>query len=363
MSRLHVVAAALLLAGVSLVVRADDQSTASELGEAAEVSPQSIVDEAAAYIRSGQFGLGEAVVTDYAPRSVNRERIEAALEKSVHLEFIDTEFYQVVQFLAERYQIPIIPDEQAVSKAGDSFGIQVNLIIRDISLRNALELILEPWDLDYVFANDVLKITTRDRAERLVETRVYDLRRLSDEYTPQEMANVIQRTIRPDEWTPRIVAEMSALGVIEYRQIPDASQPAADQSAAAAGTRRAAIEPLAGCLVITQSQRAHREIAAFLSQFERFVANDPERSDEETAAARPAETLQLKQAARQIIRLNVACLSLQAELLDARCDAEQSQQALKLSIQRSADQHAAEVERLNRTIERLDQEVLRLRQQ
>ena len=110
---------------------------------------------------------------DLKQNNPNEQRIYDALEKKVDLEFIDTELSQVIQFLSERYQIPIIPDETRMTEFGVGLDTQVNLIISGVSLRSALKLILEQNDLTYIIEDEVMKITTSEYANQLLQTRVY----------------------------------------------------------------------------------------------------------------------------------------------------------------------------------------------
>ena len=45
--------------------------------------------------------------------------------------------------------------------------------MKGISLRSALRLILEEFDLTYVVQDEVLKITSKEKADEILTTRVY----------------------------------------------------------------------------------------------------------------------------------------------------------------------------------------------
>jgi hypothetical protein len=103
-----------------------------------------------------------------------------------------------------------------------------------------LELVLDNLDLEYLVKHDVLLITTKEAAAKMVETRVYDVRRLSN-YEAEELARVISMTVAPETW----LSEFGEPGVIEA--LPDA-------------------------LVVTQSQKVHRQIVDLLEQLQRHAA-------------------------------------------------------------------------------------------
>lgn len=110
---------------------------------------------------------------DLKVNNPNEQRIYEALDKKVDLEFIDTELSQAIQYLSDRYQIPILPDETRMTEFGVGLDTQINLVISGISLRSALKLMLEQHDLTYIIEDEVMKITTVDYAQQLLQTRVY----------------------------------------------------------------------------------------------------------------------------------------------------------------------------------------------
>ena len=132
--------------------------------------------------------------------SESENKIITSLKELVELEFVDTELTQVIQYLTERYQIPIIPDTARLTEFGVSMDQPVSLVLSGVSLESALNLILEQHDLDYIVSNEVMRLTTREFAEQDMETRVYELRRLPASFKPEDVARVIVRTVRPDSW-------------------------------------------------------------------------------------------------------------------------------------------------------------------
>lgn len=110
---------------------------------------------------------------DLKQNNPNEQRIYDALNKQVDIEFIDTELKQALDYLADRYQIPIIPDETRMTEFGVGLDSQINLVISGITLRSALKLMLEPHTLTYIVEDEVMKITTADYANQVLQTRVY----------------------------------------------------------------------------------------------------------------------------------------------------------------------------------------------
>ena len=110
---------------------------------------------------------------DLKQNNPNEQRIYDALNKQVDIEFIDTELKQALDYLADRYQIPVIPDETRMTEFGVGLDTQINLVISGITLRSALKLMLEPHSLTYIVEDEVMKITTADYANQVLQTRVY----------------------------------------------------------------------------------------------------------------------------------------------------------------------------------------------
>lgn len=108
--------------------------------------------------------------------SPNEQKISRALDQQTSLEFPDNTLKEVVDFITQLHNIPIRLDEQALTDAGLDADTRVNLVISGISLRSALKLLLENVNgtpLTYVIEDEVMKITTAEKADEKYQTRVY----------------------------------------------------------------------------------------------------------------------------------------------------------------------------------------------
>jgi len=99
--------------------------------------------------------------------------IEKALAENTQLEFVDTPLSDVIDYLRDRHKIEIQVDQKALEDAGIGRNKQVTKSLKGISLRSVLKLVLREIDLTYTVHNGVLVITTPDRAESMVTTKVY----------------------------------------------------------------------------------------------------------------------------------------------------------------------------------------------
>ncbi len=183
------------------------------------------------------------------PASV--QRIEAALESPTQLEFVDTPLADALEYVAQQNQITILIDDIALSDVGVPTDEPINLIISDVKLESALNLILRNLGLDYIIRDEVLTITTEEVAEGNVDTRVYDIRQLS-QISPPELAELIQQT---------------------------ASAPMH-------------CTPIDGAIVVTHNQRGHRQIVDLLEQLLRHAEAGADDTARQHSSAAPARTPQ-----------------------------------------------------------------------
>lgn len=248
-------------------------------------------------------------VVDLYERSKAEERILAALDDPTEIEFTNTPLYEGLAYLAELHNIVIVLDEPALAAEGINRDEPVTRILKDLTLRNALNLMLEPLGLTYVVANDVLMITTETAASRRMETHVYHISVLTDAgLTSDEVARTIQATIGPSSWSncelhaPRSKSDRSTVGLPGKTGSPDkahrsSSAPSATSTLAGlpggfpgsfkkaspkqepaptktdddSSSPRAAIVPLTDAVVVTHSPLVHREVLSLLRQLERLT--------------------------------------------------------------------------------------------
>lgn len=98
------------------------------------------------------------------------------LDKGTRLEFPNTPLRDALQFIADRHDFNMIVDERGVTEAGVSVEENVDIVLQGVSLRSALNILLDPYELTYITKNDVLLITTKARAAKEVDSRTYYVR-------------------------------------------------------------------------------------------------------------------------------------------------------------------------------------------
>ncbi len=110
---------------------------------------------------------------DLRKDSPNEQRIQQALKDTTEVQFTDQPLKDALDYLEDLHKIEIWIDAPALADAGISTDQSVNLVMSGISLRSALRLLLEPLQLTYVIEDEVMKITTQEKADEKMSTRVY----------------------------------------------------------------------------------------------------------------------------------------------------------------------------------------------
>jgi hypothetical protein len=108
-------------------------------------------------------------------------KIERALSEplqSAGLDFTEIPLEQVVALIQEEYKLPVYLNKPALDAIGLSVDAPVTGSLRDISLKSALNVMLNELQLVYVIQNEMLIITTPEEAEMHLRTCVYDVRDL-----------------------------------------------------------------------------------------------------------------------------------------------------------------------------------------
>ena len=142
---------------VTAVMAAHQFSTAEEPTSATHVSPVLTVTSAKG-----------------ADRSV---RLEEKLSSSMPLSRRLGPARELLHAYAESLGVPLIVDEMALSDEGISLDdvVDIQTDVSQLSVREVIELVIEPLNLSLVNHNGILKITTESSAEELMIVKIYDV--------------------------------------------------------------------------------------------------------------------------------------------------------------------------------------------
>ena len=142
----------------------------------------------------------DLVVEFLPPLSASEQKIMDELEMLTEMQYIETPFQGVVDDLKKRHGIEIQLDAKVLDEAGIGSDTPVTRSLRDIPLRSALRLVLDGLDLTYDVSNDVLLITTQEKAGAMLTTRTYPVGDLSDKQDYDALVNAITTTVKPTSW-------------------------------------------------------------------------------------------------------------------------------------------------------------------
>jgi hypothetical protein len=126
-------------------------------------------------------GAGEhPLSSDIARASKPEAQIREALSQPVDFEIEPQPLAEALDFIAARYQIPILIDYPALEDANVDQSVDVKLNAPGIPLHDALRLLFDQMSqlLRYDVVHEVLMISTADKTNEHFETIVYDCRDL-----------------------------------------------------------------------------------------------------------------------------------------------------------------------------------------
>ena len=168
---------------------------------------------------------GSRTKWDFKSRSPRVEKIEMALQENAEVNFTDLGLRDAVDVLEDIHKIEIWIDKEALKESDISIDQNLNLVMSGIPLKNALRLMFDPLKLDYLIQDDVLKITSRSKADETFETRVYNTG-LLPEYTPKELTELILTTVDPEGWN----LPMSVRSLVPANQTPPTTEAPASKN-------------------------------------------------------------------------------------------------------------------------------------
>jgi hypothetical protein len=116
----------------------------------------------------------EYASVDLQKKGGAEEKIFRALGENADFQLLGMPLSQFADLIEQQHKIQVEIDTRGLTDAGfDPEGITINRDLRGISLRSALRLILRELELTYVVQNEVLLITTPDKAASVMTTKVY----------------------------------------------------------------------------------------------------------------------------------------------------------------------------------------------
>ena len=135
-------------------------------------------------------------------------KIREALDKQVSLDVDETALRDAIDTLRDQVGVHIAIDRLALDEAGVDEATPVRLQVKDVSLRSALSLLAESAGVAWTVRNEVILVTSKNRAAGTLLTRVYDVRALAvpgPEGEPttinyDELIDLLTSTVAPAAW-------------------------------------------------------------------------------------------------------------------------------------------------------------------
>jgi hypothetical protein len=136
------------------------------------------------------------------PQIVGQNDLEAILRAPTRFQFDETPLADAINYLADQHNVDIQLDQKGLTDAAvDSQAPVTKSLRKPIALESGLHLILDDFDLTFVIEDEMLKITSTERADVVLTTKVYpvgDLVTRPRGWMP--LMNIITATIQPDSW-------------------------------------------------------------------------------------------------------------------------------------------------------------------
>jgi type II secretory pathway component GspD/PulD (secretin) len=117
--------------------------------------------------RKGKYG------PDNKERTEPEKQIEQSLGRQVSLHFNNEPLIKVIEEIQKIADVNVVLDNAGLEEERVTSGTSVTIGVDGITLRSALNLILEPLNLGYMVHNEVLLITSRLKQQGKLEVRAY----------------------------------------------------------------------------------------------------------------------------------------------------------------------------------------------
>jgi hypothetical protein len=101
------------------------------------------------------------------------QRILSELNKNTSVDVVEMPLKDVMLYLSEMHNIPIVLSRKKLEEASISPDVPVTKTLRGITLRSALRLILKDLELSYMVQDEVIQISTPEDAAAQLTHKVY----------------------------------------------------------------------------------------------------------------------------------------------------------------------------------------------
>jgi len=134
-----------------------------------------------------------------AEKEAEKKIREALAKPATMIEFNETQFKDAIRWLADTHKINIEVDWPRIEEppAHVKPDTPITRVLKGVSLGSALNLLLTDLNLTYVMENEVLLITSIERAQRTSTPRVYNVAGLLREADRDELTKAVELVLDP----------------------------------------------------------------------------------------------------------------------------------------------------------------------
>jgi len=200
-----------------------------------------------------------------------RWKLRRALRKRVAMQFVETPLSDIVDYVGQVADVPVLIDTRALDDVGLAENAAISIDVSDVSLESALNLMLSELDLTWTFFREVLLITTPEEADRMLEVRVYDVTDLLGSYHPNGGP--------VDDYDGLIHAV--TLNIDRYSW----------NSFGGPGCILLFSGPKLRVLVVSQTERVHQKVEGFLTQLRAMRDEEMAERDRESMSIAPPQAI------------------------------------------------------------------------
>jgi hypothetical protein len=134
-----------------------------------------------------------------------RRQIEEALKKETSIDIDDGTLLDAIRQLHETAGVNIAVDTRALEEEGVSTDARVSIHVAGVSLRSVLKLLLTEHNLAVLIEDEVLKVTSKQRAEGRQTVVMYRVAEFVDQSPDgqagfDELITLITTVVEPDSW-------------------------------------------------------------------------------------------------------------------------------------------------------------------
>lgn len=119
-------------------------------------------------------------------REMNENKLRQALEQVITVDFVDTPLRDVIDFISTSLQVSVVLDQRSLEAEGLAIDTPVSLALNGLHCRSVLDLLCQRLQgaAAWMIADETLIITSTERAEAQLVTRVYGLSDLLEPAPP-----------------------------------------------------------------------------------------------------------------------------------------------------------------------------------